>query len=355
MLAKDGNFYGTTMYGGISNLGTIFRMSPGGTFQVLASFVGTNGESPSTGLIQSKDGNIYGVSEFGGDYGFGTAFKMTLNGELTVLASFAQTNLDPMSGLVEASDGNFYGTTRLGGEAGEGSVYRLTSSGVLTTMASFYFTNGYWPAAGLVQASDGYLYGTTIGTLSGPNGTVFRISTNGELTTLMIFQGITDPNGSSPLAELIQASDGNLYGTTIRGGAHGMGTVFKISPDGAFSSIYSFSGTNDGVNPRAALVQANDGNLYGETSAGGYRRSGNIFRLSVPMPPILETPLVSDGAVRVSWKAIVGQKYHVEYSTGEDFGNWNQLVGGLNATNGMMSITDSGAGSNRFYRVSLLP
>ncbi len=356
MLAKDGNFYGTTMNGGISNMGTIFRMTPDGAMNVLVSFVGTNGKSPSSGLIQGKDGNIYGVSEFGGDYGFGTAFGMTLSGELTVLTSFSQTNLDPMSGLFEASDGNFYGTTRLGGAAGAGSVYRLTPSGVLTTIASFYGTNGYWPAAGVIQASDGYLYGTTIGTLAGTAGTVFRISTNGELTTLITFQGITDPNGSSPLADLIQASDGNLYGTTVYGGAHGVGTVFQITADGTFNTIYSFSGTNDGVNPRAALLQASDGNLYGETSAGGYRRDGNIFRLSVPMAPVLEPPLVRDGVVTLNWKAIVGQMYQVEYSTSEDFGRWNVLVSGLNATNGTMSVRDAGvAGSQRFYRVGLVP
>ncbi len=355
MLANDGNFYGTTMHGGASNVGTIFRMTPEGALTVLASFMQTNGGSPSSGLSQSRDGNFYGTTDFGGVYGFGTAFRMTPAGSLTTLVSFDRTNSNPMGGLIEAADGNFYGTARLGGEFGVGSIFRLTASGDVSTMVSFS-TNGYWPSAGLFQASDGNLYGTTAGGFSGSAGTVFRLSLDGVLTTLAAFHSIPNPGGAFPLASLMQASDGNLYGTTVSGGTNAQGTIFRVTPDGTFSTIYSFTGTNDGVNPRSELVQGDDGDLYGVTSEGGFVRAGNIFRLSLPMPPVWQGVYLHNGAVTLTWKGVAGQSYEVEYCTDLTSPGWLLLEEGLQATKGILSVTNTlTPDPRRFYRVGILP
>src|SRR6266849_4061168 len=152
---------------------------------------------------------------------------------LQTLHSFGSNPKNPQAGLVQANDGNFYGTTALGGTNGEnGTVFGITPNGVFGSLFSFNGTNGSRPAASLIQGSDGNLYGTTTsGGSSGDNGTVFRITLSGAFTSLFSFNGT---NGSGPAAGLVQASDGNFYGTTQFGGTNGdNGTVFRITPGGA--------------------------------------------------------------------------------------------------------------------------
>ena len=237
----------------------------------------------------------------------GTVFRITPGGTLTTLYSFcSQTNCtdgqDPYAGLVQSADGDFYGTTYSGGANGHGTVFKITPSGTLTTLYSFCSqgvypncTDGYYPRAGLVQAANGDLYGTTPGggpgTCSPPGcGTVFKITPSGTLTTLHSFNG-TD--GSAPYAGLVQATDGDLYGTTDLGGANGSnGTVFKITPSGTLTMLYSFcsqSGCTDGINPHAGLVQDTNGDFYGTTVDGGTNNNGTLFRLSVGLGPFVKT------------------------------------------------------------------
>jgi len=196
-----------------------------------------------------------------------------------------------LAGLVQASDGNLYGTTAYDNTLG--TVFRITTNGALTTLHFFYGgSDGGYPQAGLVQASDGNLYGTTefggvANWYAGSGGTVFRITTNGALTSLYSFTGGND--GGNPLAGLVQASDGNLYGTTFYGGntnlnGYGYGTVFRITTNGVETVLYSFTGEGDGGNPVAGLVQASDGKLYGTTEYGGTNGYGTIFALLVPIP-----------------------------------------------------------------------
>jgi uncharacterized repeat protein (TIGR03803 family) len=353
-LADNGYFYGTTMDGGISNAGTVFRVSAQGSFSSLASF--TNGEAPSAGLIQAKDGYLYGTTQFGGTYALGTIFRMSLDGLLTTVFSFPNTNgYAPAAELTQAADGSLYGTTAYGGLYGAGAAFRMTLDGSVTFLAQFNYTNGYRPSAAMIQASDGNFYGTTIGALSGNYGNVFRLTTNGSLTSLVSFDGT---NGANSLAALVQASDGILYGTTIWGGPtgrYGPGTVFRITLDGCFSTVYAFTGTIDGIHPRAALLQAADGNLYGLTSEGGSYSSGNIFKVSVPMPPILNPPQIAAGRTIVSWSAIAGQIYQLEYQSGLRESGWTPSTGPLLAGGGWMSYSNLTAGTQGFYRVSLLP
>jgi uncharacterized repeat protein (TIGR03803 family) len=296
--ASDGNFYGTTVNGGANNFGTVFKITPSGTLTTLYSFCSgacANGGMPYAGLVQGTDGNFYGTTINGatsnncprGD-GCGTVFQITPGGVLTTLYTFcAQTNCTdgdaPYAGLIRATDGNFYGTTVAGGASsncgnGCGTVFEITAGGVLTTLHSFGGPDGLGPYAGLIQATDGNFYGTTYRGGASSNcgngcGTVFEITPGGVLTTLHSFGG---PDGLGPSGGLIQAADGNFYGTTSD-------TVFQMTPGGVLTTLHSFFGP-DGAYPYGGLVQGTDGNFYGTTSAGGVRYKcrgcGTVFEIT---------------------------------------------------------------------------
>jgi uncharacterized repeat protein (TIGR03803 family) len=296
----DGNFYGITQAGGSNGGGTVYRMTASGTVTPLYSFCAqincTDGIRAYAGLVRATDGNFYGTTYNGGANGDGTVFKINPEGELTTLYSFcAQANCAdgyyPYAGLIQGNDRNFYGTTFYGGtgqscHSGCGTVFKISSEGTLTTLHSFDLTDGAVPYAGLVGANDGNLYGTTgeggSGTAcDGGCGTVFKISPEGALTTLHSFD-VTD--GATPYAGLVQASDRNFYGTTAEGGAGaacsgGCGTVFRITPEGTLTTLYSFN-SNDGATPFSGLIQATDGNFYGTTYYGGASGTGTVFRLT---------------------------------------------------------------------------
>ena len=182
-----------------------------------------------------------------------------------VLHDFHPNPANP-SGLIQGSDGNFYGTTGQNGASGAGTVFKMDASGTVTTLHSFTGPDGVRPLAALVQGSDGNFYGaTTFGGASGL-GTVFKITPTGTFTSLHSFAG---PDGKSPqFGRWIQASDGNFYGTTIQGGAHNVGTVFKITPTGTLTTLHSFAGS-DGSYPSAGLIRGSDGNFYGTAALGG--------------------------------------------------------------------------------------
>jgi uncharacterized repeat protein (TIGR03803 family) len=300
----DGNFYGTTSEGGANfapsvGWGTVFKVTPGGTLTTVYNFCAkagcADGADPSAGLVQATDGNFYGTTELGGancsPYGCGTVFKITPEGTLTTLHSFCSKmycadGAGP-GGLVQATDGNFYGATWEGGAYGRGTVFKITPGGTLTRLYSFCAqtncTDGQWPSA-LVQGTDGNFYGTTvIGGTCGARffgcGTVFKITPRGTLTTLHRFDG-TD--GVNPRAGLVLATDGNFYGTTSEGAAcptWGCGTVFQITPGGTLTTLHNFDGT-DGANPYAGLVQATDGSFYGTTELGGANGWGTVFTIT---------------------------------------------------------------------------
>ena len=252
----------------------MFKVSTNGVLTTLYSFgsIVTNGTSldgysPMGGLVQGSDGYLYGTTESGGTGDNGTVFKVSTHGALTTLYSFTADGYDganPYAGLVQGNDGYLYGTTQSGGTNSNGTVFKISTNGVLTTLYSFgsiVDTNGgYFPEAGLVQGSDGSLYGTTIYGGTNSNGTVFKISTNGTFTSLYSFLY------ESPSGGLIQSSDGSLYGTTFGPDWEGFSgfTLFTISTNGTFTSLCSSFFIRP---PHSTLVRGNDGNFYGTISS----------------------------------------------------------------------------------------
>jgi uncharacterized repeat protein (TIGR03803 family) len=263
-------------------------------FTSLFAFDMTNGAYPgSMSLVQGTDGNFYGVTDEGGTSAFctysngcGTFFQITSEGVLTTLYSFCELSgcADgefPSAGVVQGADGNFYGVAaRGGGSTDNGTVFKITPAGVLTTLHAFLGTDGADPLGRLIWFG-GNLYGTTYGQGSTQtfSGTVFKVTPSGVLTTLYAF--CSQPacaDGSFPDAGLVQASDGNFYGTTSQGGVAGpcpqsgytgCGTIFRITPGGTLTTVHSFAGDpSDGGFP-GNLIQGTDLNLYGTTFYGG--------------------------------------------------------------------------------------
>jgi len=367
----DGLFYGTTEGGGADYDGTVFVLTPDGFELPIYSFsqLASDGAGPYAGLALGKDGNFYGTTLVGGRYGCGTLFRITPDWDYTNLFSFNGTNgAVPYSALVGARDGSLYGTTAKGGTSyhgfdssgptGYGSLFRITTAGTFTSLFSFSNTNGAQPMAGLTQSDDGNLYGTTeLGGAKG-YGTVFKLTTNGVFSLILSFDGTA--KGGYPIGRLLQASDGNLYGTTADVAAYGggdmvgNGTVFRLTPTGAYTKVYSFTGFAGGVEPVAGLIQARDGNFYG-TCMGG-NSFGMVFRLSVPLAPVVRLAPTNSGRFNLVWSAVSGQTYQPQYRTNLSTDSWRDLGSPLTATNGLMSRSDStSADAKRFYRVVLLP
>ncbi|HTA83604.1 MAG TPA: choice-of-anchor tandem repeat GloVer-containing protein [Bacteroidia bacterium] len=279
--APDSLLYGMTYQGGTNGAGTIFKCTTSGLLTTLYSFTGTSdGGNPYGSLIIGKDGNLYGMNYQGGVGGAGTIFKCTITGVLTTLYSFtgASDGGNPYGSLIQDFDGNLYGMTYQGGASGAGTIFKCTTSGTLTTLYSFTGgADGQSPFGNLIQVN-GKLYGMNSNGGTSGYGTLFKCDTLGNFNTLYGFTDGTD--GGEPYGDLILASDGKLYGMTNNGGDSGSGTVFRCDTVGNLTTIYSFKGGADGLNPYASIVQLKN-NLYGMTSAGGQYGNGNIFGCSL--------------------------------------------------------------------------
>jgi uncharacterized repeat protein (TIGR03803 family) len=268
--------------------------APAQTFTNLLDFDGANGSYPQPApLVQGIDGNFYGTTGGGGlfdscMYGTcGTVFKITPGGTLTTLHNFTggEDGSGPMPGLVLATNGYFYGVNSDGGNFGHGVAFKITAGSTLTTLLAFSDdAEGGNPNSSLIQATNGSLYGTTVNGGTNGDGAIFEMTAAGALTTLHDFD-FTD--GWDPQnALMVQATDGDLYGETAGGGsfscpspAIGCGTVFRITPGGGFTSLHSFKGT-DGAVPYGGLVQGSDGNFYGITYVGGANGDGTVFKIT---------------------------------------------------------------------------
>ncbi len=266
---SDGNLYGVESDGGTYEDGWVFKLTPNGTLTTVHNFMYPGLINP-TDFHQVADGSFYGAAEGDGDYATGGIFTLSADGSIiNTVASFPPLPPDTTTTptVLLASDGNYYASVRpyiLGSTNPGGWVYRSTPGGTLTTLYTFNGSDGFYPSA-LIQATDGSFYGTTYKGGSSNLGTVFKLTPDGTLTTLHSFAS-DNAAGSFPLTPLIQASDGNFYGTTSAGGA-GKGTVFKMTADGTLTTLHTFV-DGEGNAVTTALVQDRDGNFYG--AASGY-------------------------------------------------------------------------------------
>ena len=379
---SDSNFYGITFAGGSTNLGTVFRVSPSGSETNLYSFKGfpIDGQQPTAGLVLGNDGNFYGTTSSGGTFSNGTVFRISASGSYTNLYSFkgAPTDgLQPEGGLVLGSDGNFYGATFFGGTStncgavGCGTVFRISPSGSETNLFSFgnYTNDGAVADSPLVQGSDGNLYGTTFDGGASTNcgatgcGIVFRINPSGSGETNLHSFGGFPTDGSQVFSGVMQGSDGNFYGTALAGGTFSNGMVFRISPSGSYTNLYSFKGfPNDGGQPLGGLVQGSDGNFYVATEFGGANNQGAIFELIFPLSsPANQISAINKAGTNIllSIPSVAGETYQLQFSSSMKPTNWLN-VAGVSMTNcigGLMTLTNFGGalGPQRFYRFDITP
>lgn len=319
---RDGNLYTTSQTGGTFSDGTAFQLTLAGKVTPWSfDGKGSDGVSPYSGLTLGTDGNFYGTTYYGGSSGAGTVFKVTSSGKITTLYSFNGFNCCAYAPPIQGLDGNFYGTTSDGGGEVFGTVYKMTPSGKMTFIYTFPGSSKLGYPMALTLGTDGNFYGTALGGGTTRYGGVFKITPKGKLTELYAFQGT--PDGQTPKGAIIQATDGNFYGTTQAGGANGFGCIYKMTPAGALTIIHSFDETDGlGLAPLAGLVQATDGKFYG--AAANNTSSGVIFQIA------------SDGtyAVLVSLTNVTGK-----------FPGANPQVSLFQHTNGTLYSDTYGGGS----------
>ncbi len=287
-LGSDGSFYGTTGFGGASNEGVVFKITPNGTYTVLHEFAGgADGGNPEAPPIQASDGNFYGTTE-GGLVIASTVYKITPSGSFSTIYQFDQAHGSTVPApLIQGSDGNLYGVAEGGGANNCGTVFRMTRSGTVISTYSFLCGNGgKFPVGPLVQASDGNFYGTTSEGGSQNLGTIFKMNKDGkQVTVLHSFRGgIAD--GEFPVGGLVQGTDANLYGSANGGGSSNDGVLFSISTSGAYTLLYSFQ-TATGQAPIASLLQHTSGLFYGTTNLGGANGYGVVYSLNIGLGPFI--------------------------------------------------------------------
>lgn len=299
VIDESDNVYGTTSLGGDGKCadsvgcGTVYEVASTGKHRVLYSFKGVpDGQLPAyENLIRDSKGNLYGTTSAGGTGtcgtgGCGTVFKLNAptksGGEWKekVLYSF-KGGTDGQAPLFLAMDaaGNLYGTTETGGSLGAGQVYKVTPSGVKTDFYSFnsYLGDGALANPGVVMDTAGNLYGTTAEGGANSLGAVFKVTPSGTESLLYSFKS-GDPSGIQ--GGLIIDASGSIYGTGRGGGAHEVGAVFKVTSGGDEMALYSFGPTlTDGEEPMGGLVTDSSGNLYGTTEFGGKGAVGTVFKL----------------------------------------------------------------------------
>jgi uncharacterized repeat protein (TIGR03803 family) len=322
VIGNDGNYYGVTGFGAFGYAGSVYSLTPSGAETQLHDlsysqyFLG--GYSPGAGLVLGADGNFYGTTANGGDDGGGTVFRISPTGSLSFLHSFTPgvDGSNPEVALVQGSDGTLYGTTggtpgRISGLYPYGTVYAVSPSGEFSTLYGFSGqADGSYPQS-LIMGSDGNLYGTTVGGGAYGAGSIFEVSASGAFQTLYSFRNpATVPGDGAQPTSLIQGSDGNFYGTTLTGGANGNGTLFKFTPEGTESIVYSFTASPDGAFPMN-LVQGANGNFFGVTEGGGLSFAGTIFEVS---PQGQASTLVSLDGPLVTEAVSVGE--NVNYAGG---------------------------------------
>jgi uncharacterized repeat protein (TIGR03803 family) len=401
----DGNFYGATAAGGGFGYGTVFRVAANGTFTNLHSFNGADGMGSAGGLAAGCDGSFYGLTTLGGASAKGTVFRITPAGAFTTLYSFTggSDGYAPVGALALGSDCNLYGVTKhntISGFELFGTAFKISPSGALTALHVFgdmILGDGLYPSAGLVQSVDGNFYGTTYTDRSGGNGTVFRVSPDAStFATLLFLDGCDD--GASPQAALTEDADGNLYGTTTAGGTcqAGQGTLFRLSfacaPQitaqpasqavvvGAnvlinvavtggrpFAYHWQRNGTNlvDGGNvfgstnrtlslASVSLADAATYSVIVSNALGPVTSTG--AHLTVLLPPVFLSAVRTNCTLSLTWSAIPGQRYRLQYKPSLAATNWSFLGSSVFPTGNLVTVSDNVCtNAQKVYRVVLFP
>jgi uncharacterized repeat protein (TIGR03803 family) len=285
----NGDLFGTTSSGGTG--GTVFELAPNGssyTLNTLVRFKITDGASPIGGLIADANGDLFGTTEYGGA-SYGTVFQLAWNGSsytLNSLVSFNGTDgAYPLGSLIANANGDLFGTTSSGGASNAGTVFELAPNGssyTLNTLVSFNSTDGANPYGSLIADANGDLFGTSNKGGASGDGTVFELAWNGSSYTLNTLVSFNGTDGANPYGSLIADANGDLFGTTSSGGASGDGTVFELTPNGSsytLNTLVSFSGT-DGAFPTSSLIADANGDLFGITNQGGANGVGTVFELT---------------------------------------------------------------------------
>ena len=286
------NGFGTVAGANVTSVAVVCTGAASGNTVLYAFGTGParpDASSPRCNLIRARDGNFYGTTFSGGAKGLGTVFRVTPTGVESVLHSFGGRVLgdgaNPTAALIEASDGNLYGASLIGGPNNTGTIFRISLTGEYAILHAFERTATGGSLGGishLVEARDGNFYAATI--LGGPNGsgTILRISPTGATKIVDTFGPLHSSDGGGPQGALMQAQDGYLYGTTVFGGTSDTGTVYRFDPaTGTHQVIHSFgpTGSGDGKGPYSALLEASNGVFYGTTGAGGASDQGSVFRI----------------------------------------------------------------------------
>jgi uncharacterized repeat protein (TIGR03803 family) len=288
-LSTNGILYGTTSSGGTANQGTVYQINQDGSgYHVLHHFGVTtsDGATPYADVAIGSDGLLYGATYSGGTNGWGMLFRMALDGTgYSILHTFGSVTNDgrnPFATLTEGSDGAMYGATVNGGSHGGGMIFRMDKGGSgFTNLHSFgtVVADGNMPYSDLIEASDGMIYGTASGGGGHLKGTIFRLGKDGSNFTNLYSFGSASLDGASPPGAICEGSDGRLYSTTYAGGSNNYGTVFGINKDGtSYQIVHSFAG-RDGAQPQAGVKQGPDGFFYGTTETGGSNTWGTIFKV----------------------------------------------------------------------------
>jgi uncharacterized repeat protein (TIGR03803 family) len=317
-LGPNGLLYGTTFTGGKNATGVVFKLDTHGSMTTLHTFGpyqtssggNSDGAQPVETLLLASDGNFYGITAYGGRAGNGTLFKVTPQGAVSRLYYFSALNTKggnadgavPFGSLIQGADGALYGTTALGGKYGSGVIFRFVPGQAAPLSVLYHFSaldangfnvDGAMPAGALFQTSDGTLYGTASAGGANADGTIFKFVAGGALTVLHTFEALdvngNDSDGASPQNGVTLGPDGDLYGVAPTGGVYGNGTIFKVSTDGVFTTVHSFTPTTDLVNregeePYSPLLLLPNGQFYGTAALGGPRSDGTIFRFGTGEP-----------------------------------------------------------------------
>ena len=341
--------------------GTVFRLDTTTnpiSFSTIYSFAGsTSGAYPAASLVLGSNGPLYGTTSGGATIITGTttgtsdiattvgvsgAFSITNTGMVTNLGEFVGGAVgdSAIGGLTEGKDGNYYGTTYNGGTTtiagttltNQGTIFQLSPAGIVNTLYTFTGgSDGSNPTGKLARPGNGYLYGTNT-TGAGGYGSVYKVTSSGTFQTLYTFTGTISGDSGVPIGGLIVDSvDGNLYGTTAGFGSLGTdgsinydyGSIFEITPDGTFTTLYNFTGGADGGFPQGGLVQDSQGNLYGTTTLGGGGGNdglGTVFKLTLALPLPSALSAFFNGEV-----ALGSGVYYLSFANGNYFGYYSFL------------------------------